>query len=247
MRGYEPQVHGEKDKAEKERASSRVLVKSVCNELSLKLRRVLYEARREHKRVHSRSRNKGPGVFTIKMLNCEVNASDHARQLYILADDSALNWIHKELHQAVKAYLEVELRAISHTKSRSDSGKHFPMHRNNNGVRDKTHWMPDTSAWGVKFKGMVGDDKRYSEENGLNLSVSLSYGNDKYNEIRMNAFHDAFMVRNAVDQSSNKGVQRYPRPLNVQIHPVCFTRIEEVSDATGDEGEVLCGEQELCT
>ena len=247
LRGYEPQDRGEKDKVEKDKAFSRVLVKSVCNKLSLELRRVLCEARKEHRRVHSSSRKRSPGVVTIKMHHCEVNASDHARVLYILADDSAVNWIHKGLHQAVKAYLEVELRAISHIQSPSDSGKHFPMHCNNNGVRDKIHWMPDKSAWGVKFDGMVGDDKRYSEENGLNLSVSLSYGNDKYKEMRMNAFHDACMVWNAVDQSGKKRVQRYPRPLNVQMLPVCFTRIEEVSDAPGDEGDVLCGEQELRT
>ena len=161
LRGYEPQDRGEKDKAEKDKALSRVLVKSVCNELSLELRRVLAEARREHKRLQSSSHKGLPGVFTITVHHCEVQAFDYAKVLYIRADDSALNWIHKGLLQAIKAYIEVELGAISHTESPSNSDNHFPMQCNHNGVRDKIHWMPDTSAWGVKFKGTVGDDKRY--------------------------------------------------------------------------------------
>ena len=58
------------------------------------------------------------------------------------------------LEDAVKAYLDAELRAMSHTASHADDDKPFLMSgAYRAGVRDKVHWMPEKCTWGLKFKG----------------------------------------------------------------------------------------------
>ena len=59
----------------------------------------------------------------VKMHDCEVHASAHARLFHIRADEKAVTWIHTGLRRAVKDYLDGESRAMSHTEPQGDCEK----------------------------------------------------------------------------------------------------------------------------
>ena len=152
------------------------------------------------------------------------------------------------LHRAVMAYLEVELRAISHTGSVPDR---FPMQAVHQGVRGKVHWKPQYSRWRLSFKGESGDDKRYCQQHNIDLSVSQKVDHKTYGELRIKAFHEACKVWNAVDQSGKKRIEIVPQNLNVEMVPVLHSEPIRQTDsdhefeaASGDEGEVLCDKQQ---
>ena len=138
------------------------------------------------------------------------------------------------------AYLEVELRAISHTGSVPDR---FPMQAVHQGVRGKVHWKPQYSRWRLSFKGEPGDDKRYCQQHNIDLSVSQKVDHKTYGELRIKAFHEACKVWNAVDQSGKKRIEIVPQNLNVEMVPVLHNDHESEA-ASGDEGEVLCDKQQ---
>ena len=224
------------------------LVKSICNELSGELRKVLGQARKDYQRAMGKCL---PAVFTIMMHDCELNASSNARLLYILSDDSAVNWLLEGLHRAVMVYLEVELRAISHTASPSDSDQRFPMQSGRYGVRGKVHWKAQYSSWRLEFAGAPGADKKYCKEHKIDLSVSQKVDHKMYGELRIKAFHEACKVWNAVDQSGKKPIEIVPQNLNVETVPVLHSEPIRQTDsdhefeaASGDEGEVLCDKQQ---
>ena len=79
LRGYQPHTHGQKTKP-----CSRALVKSVCKELLHEFRQTLVEARKKHtdsRRMHDPDRSsKFLDTVAIRMHDCEVVASAHARQ-----------------------------------------------------------------------------------------------------------------------------------------------------------------------
>ena len=161
-----------------------------------------------------------PGVFAIRIHGCEVNVSVHQRVPYILADEAAVKWIQIGLYRAVKDYLDVDKRAISHIVGRTAGDKVLRMLRSRDGIRDKVHWMPDKSAWGVKFKGTVGDDKIYCNENGLSLTILRPICNQTYDYAWHKAFHDACRTWNAVDKSGRTRIRMPELPLEVQMAPV---------------------------
>ena len=221
---------------------SRALVKSICNELSGELRKVLGQARRDHRQTMGTSL---PAVFTIRMHDCELNASSNARLLYILSDDSAVNWLHKGLHLAVKHYLKVErsaTRAISHTASPSDSDQRFPMQSGRYGVRGKVHWEAQYSSWRLEFTGALGAENKYCKEHNIDLSVSQKVDNDKYNKLRIKAFHAACKVWNAVDLSGKKRIEIVPQNLNAQMAPVLHSEPSRETDSEHDSETASCDE-----
>ena len=71
----------------------------------------------------------------------------------------AVTWIQSGLRRSVKAYLDVELRAMSHIASKTDGDQVFSVHNMRAGVRDKIHWKPETCRWSLKFKGDMNADK----------------------------------------------------------------------------------------
>ena len=65
----------------------------------------------------------------------------------------AVTWIQSGLRRSVKAYLDVELRAMSHIASKTDGDQAFSVLSMRAGVRDKIRRMPETCKWSLKFKG----------------------------------------------------------------------------------------------
>ena len=86
----------------------------------------------------------------IRMYDCEVIASAHARRLHIRADEKAVTWVQSGLRRSVKAYLDVELRAMSHIASKTDVDQVFSVLNMRAGVRDKIRWMPEKRKWSLK-------------------------------------------------------------------------------------------------
>ena len=192
------------------------LASSVCTEFRRTTHRAL---RKILEKCRKKIRGKGkqlPVVFPIRIHGCEVKVSVHQRSAYILADEAALKWKQTGLYRAVKDYLDVDNRAIRHIVGRTAGDKVLRMLRSRDGIRDKVHWMPDKSAWGVKFKGTVGDDKIYCNENGLSLTIQSPLCNQTYDYAWHKAFHDACKTWNAVDKSGRKRIRMPELPLGVR-------------------------------
>ena len=232
LRGYEPHGHGEQCKPR-----SRALVKSVCNELLHEFRRVLVEARKEHRKSAS---EQFPDALAIRVQDCEVIASAHARQFYIRADEKAVKWIHIGLRRAVTGYLDVELRAMSRTASKCCDDKLISQMQTRAGVRDKIHWMPEKCSWGLTFKGAMGGDTEYCNEHGIRLHIEQSLQESEFKVGRGKAFHDACQVWNAIDKSGKKRITMPERLLKVDMAHVLTSKAMSHTDSE-HETEVPSG------
>ena len=159
------------------------------------------------------------------MHGCDVIASTNARRFYIQATDKSVEWIQSGLRSSVKAYLDSELRAMSHTSSKA-ADDHVPSMLNMRaGVRDKIRWMPETCKWSLKYKGELGEDLAYCKEHHLNLGIAKHLCNEEFLHAREQAFLDALQVWNAIDGSGRKRIAIPDRRLDVQMVPVPYSEV----------------------
>ena len=172
---------------------------------------------------------------------CEVKASVHQRVAYILADEAAVTWITTGLYRAVQDDLDVHVRANSHIAGR----RTVRMLGSRAGIRSKVYWMPEKSAWGLKFKGVMGDDKVYCNENGLSLTIPLPLSNQTYEYARDKAFHNACMTWNAVDKSGRKRIRTPELPLKKQMVPVLQSKAMSHNESEPHSEAASCDEDEV--
>ena len=180
LRGYEEHSHGKKKKP-----FAKALVNSVCSELVHEFRRVVSKARTKR---NGSPKEQAQGVLGIKMHDCEVIVSAHARQLHIRADEKAVTWIQSGLRRSVKVFLDVELRAMSHIASKIDDDQLFSVHNMRAGVRDKIIWMPETCRWMIKFKGELNADNVYCKNSGISVNIPVRLQDDEFRFAREKAF-----------------------------------------------------------
>ena len=162
------------------------------------------------------------GLLRVEMHGCDVIASSHARRFCIQVTDQSVVWIQSGLRRSVRAYIEGELGAMSHTSAISDGelgarDKIRWMIHMRAGVREKIRWKPETCRWGLKVKAEIGEEERYCKENKINLAIPNRLCGDEFLAARDAAFHDAVQVWNAIDKSGRKPITMPERPLKVQM------------------------------
>ena len=102
--------------------------------------------------------------------------------------------------------------------------------------------MPEKHTWGLKFKGAMGDDNVYCNENGLSLTIPRPLGNQTYEYARDKAFHDACMTWNAVDKSGRKRIRIPELPLKKQMVPVLQSNAMSHNGSEPDSEAIPCDE-----
>ena len=173
--------------------------------------------------------------MTIMMHGCNVIASTNARYFYIQATEKSAVWIQSGFRSSVKAYLDRELRAMSHTLAKGADEPHALMLNLRAGVRDKIRWMPEKFKWDLKFKGEIGDDLKYCKTNEINLAIANNLCNEKFLVAREQSFLNALRVWNAIDQSGRKRIAIPERRLNVQmVVPVPKCEAMSHTDSDGE-------------
>ena len=211
----------EKDASGKDKKKwTKHFVKCVCDELLHEFKRAVGVARAPKTRTMDEP---GQGLLGIKMHDCDVIASSHARYFCIQATEKSVEWIQSGLRQSVKKYIDGELGAMSHTSSTSAYDNVPSMINMRAGVRDKIMWVPEKCRWSVKYKGELGEDKKYCDKNEISLAVPMHLCNDEFLHARETAFLNAMVVWNAVDTSGRKRIAGWERPLNVQMVPVPYS------------------------
>ena len=212
----------------KSKTWTRHFVKCVCDELLCEFKRAVLEARTNPAEPTGEH---GSGLLGIKMHGCDVIASAHARHFCIQATAKSVAWIQSGLKKSVKAYIDGELRAMSHTSSKAVDD-HVPSMLNMRaGVREKIMWMPETCRWVLKFKGCIGDDKAYCKANHIDLAIRTRLEDAEFLVAREKTFLDAILVWNAIDQSGRKRMTLPERPLKVQMVPVPYSEAMSHTDS----------------
>ena len=174
------------------------------------------------------------------MRGCDVVASTNKRHLYIQATGKSVEWIQSGLRSSVKAYLDKELGAMSHTSSSATANQVPTMRHLRAGVRDKIHWKPELCQWNLKYKGELGADEAYCKEHNLNLGIPKHLCNDEFLHAREQAFLDALQVWNAIDKSGRKRISIPDRRLDVQMVPVPYSEVSHTDseqEAEQDDSE----------
>ena len=110
--------------------------------------------------------------------------------------------------------------------------------------------MPGKCRWGVKFKGAVGADNEYCARHKVSVSVPTALTDNDFRDAYENAFRDACMMWNAIDQSARARIKLPERPTKVQMVPALqsssassHTDSEHDSEAPPcpyDEEELFC-------
>ena len=175
-----------------------------------------------------------PDVFVIKMHDCEVTAAANARQFHIYADEKAVAWIQTGLRKAVTEYLNVKMRAMSHTAAKADAELTSSRIIKRDGVRDKIVWSSDTCTWRLQFVGAKGGDEAYCLANNISLTIPPNLQDREFKAARENAFQYACAVWNEVDKSGRRLINNAERQLGIHMVPVF--RDAEGSDYSGSEG-----------
>ena len=176
------------------------------------------------------------------MHGCDVIASTNARYFYIKAEVKSAMWIQSGLRSSVKAYIDRELRAMSHTLSTGVDEPNALMLNLRTGVREKIMWKPEKFKWDIKFKGEIGADLTYCKKNEIYLEIDKSLCSDKFMAAREQAFLNAMHVWNAIDKSGRKRIQIPERRLNLQMRvpdPKCeaMSHTESEAESEQDEGD----------
>ena len=233
----------EKEKGEtsaKKKLWTRKFVKCVCAELLCEFKRAVLEARTN---PAGGTDMHGSGLLGIKMHGCDVIASAHARRFCIQATAKSVAWIQSGLKKSVKAYIDGELRAMSHTSSKAVDD-HVPSMLNMRaGVREKIMWMPETCRWALKFNGEIGPDRAYCKENHINLAIQTHLCDDNFLFSRESAFLDAARVWNAIDKSGRKRITMPVRPLKVHMVPVPYSEAMSHTESDRESEHGDCDEQ----
>ena len=100
----------------------------------------------------------------------------------------AVKWIQSGLRRSVKAFLDVELLAMSHTASKTDDDQLFSVHNMRAGLRDRITWMPETCRWMIKFNGELNADNVYCKNSGISVNIPVHLQDDEFRFAREKAF-----------------------------------------------------------
>ena len=208
-------------------------VKCVCDEVLHEFKAAMGAARAKLPKSRAGETAKGEpdNLLGIKMRGCDVIASTNARQLYIQATEKSVEWIQRGLGNSVKAFLDKELRAISHTSSGAVDDHAAVMHNMRAGVRDKIRWMPETCKWSLHYSGELGKDQAYCKEHHLNLGIAKHLCNEEFLHAREQAFMNALLVWNAIDASGRKRIVIPARRLNVPMVTVPYSEAMSHTDS----------------
>ena len=205
------------------------------------IRRVVCIARK--KDYGSRERvEQAHGVLGIKIHDCEVIVSTNARRFHIRADEKAVKWIQSGLRRSVKAFLDVELLAMSHTAPKTHDDQLLSVHSMRNGVRDKITWLPETQKWMLKYKGESNAEKEYCKQNGISINIPVHLQDEGFILAREKPFLNACRVWNCVDKSGRKRIVMPGRPLQVQMVSVPIGKAKAMSG--GESEESSCPDDE---
>ena len=189
----------------------------------------------------TRSIDKAVGSeVTIRMHGCDVIASTNARYFYIKAEVKSAMWIQSGLRSSVKAYIDRELRAMSHTLSTGVDEPNAIMLNLRPGVREKIMWKPEKFKWDIKFKGDIGSDVAFCKKNQIYLTVDKSLISDEFMAAREEAFINAMHVWNAVDKSGRLRIKIPERRLHLQMQvpfPKCEAMSHTESEAESEQDE----------
>ena len=217
-------------------------VKCVCDEVLREFKAAMVAARGKLPKSRSGETVKGEpdNLLGIKMRGGDVIASTNARQLYIQATEKSVQWIQNGLRKSVKAFLDTELRAMSHTSSGAADDHVSAMLNMRNGVREKIRWMPETCKWNLHYSGELGKDQAYCKEHHVNLRVSPELEGDEFLNAREQAFVDALKVWNAIDGSGRKRLVIPARRLNVQMVTVPYTEAMSHTDSEREAEQSEC-------
>ena len=157
-------------------------------------------------------------MFTIKIHNCEVIASVHARHFYLLTNDQAVTWINMGLAQMLTKYIELQMRAIRDRQPIPDTTKYKHILLKD-GIRDKVIWMPTDNKWILMYVGEAGADEKYCTEKNITFQVQADLEDGEYMIARQKAFVNACIAWNAIDKSRRKRIRLHPHQLDVNIVP----------------------------
>ena len=228
----------EKDATGKDKKKwTKHFVKCVCDEVLREFKTAMVAARAKLPKSRSGETVKGEpdNLLGIKMRGGDVIASTNARQLYIQATEKSVQWIQNGLRTSVKAFLDQELRAMSHTSSGAADDYVSAMLNMRNGVRDKIRWMPETCKWSVHYSGDIGKNQAYCKEHRVNLGVSPELEGEDFLNAREQAFLDALKVWNAIDESGRKRIVIPARRLNVPMVTVPYSEAMSHTDSDRDD------------
>ena len=176
-------------------------------------------------------------ILTILIGGCDVIASTNTRCVYIQATEKSAVWIQSGFSSSVKAYLDRELRAMSHNLAKGADDLHALVHNMRDGVREKVTWMPENCTWHLNFKGTIGDDLKYCKTNNINLAISRTLRHEEFQVAREHSFLNALRVWNAVDTSKRKRIAIPERRMNVQMVLVPQCEAMSHSDSDRESGD----------
>ena len=182
-------------------------------------------------------------LLGVKMRGCNVIASTNARQFYIQATEKSVEWIQNGLGNSVKAFLDKELRAISHTSSGAVDDHAAVMQNMRAGVRDKIRWLPEPCRWSLKCSGELGRVEAYCKEHHISLKIARDLCGEAFLNARDDAFTAAVKVWNAVDASGRKRIVMPERRLNVQMVTVPYTEAMSHTDSERESEQGDCDDK----
>ena len=135
-----------------------------------------------------------------------MRAAARKRGFHVLADENTAHWIQIVLRKAVTGCMDSPTKAISHTDSKCVTSQERFRRQDRPRIRDKVHWVPERSSWGLKFKGTSGTEHQFCRENSLSTIVDKRLNSSQFVLRSKNAFGVACAVWNAVDRSRRRRI-----------------------------------------
>ena len=221
------------DESKMSNKEGRKLAAEVCRDLLSKLQQAIALAKKQKIKSENGS---FPEVLPLDIEGCEVQASTRARNFHILAAHNASRFVQSVFLGAIANHIGANVKAISHAESKCLEGMGWQHLYTRNAVREKIHWMPDKLAWGLRFSGTPGADKRYCQDHSLSLAVDKNLSGDRFVLARRQAFDAACRVWNAVDTSGRQRIKA-DVGLGMKLVLQAISHEEEDAEFAGSDDE----------
>ena len=194
---------------------ARIRINDLCEDVLQHFRIAIVEFRRKQAALKKCAidAEPGPGLFAIKMHDCDLIAAVHDCHFYLLINEQAVTWINTGLTRMLTAYIDVQLRAI-------------------------VIWMPLDRKWILKYDGPSGAHEQYCEEKNITFAVQADLEDDDYRIARQKAFLNACLAWNEIDESLRTRITLPEHQLNVHIVPILeSTALSHAESGRGSDEE----------
>ena len=224
------------EKRVKPKEYARIEINDLCDALLQHFRRARVESgpiSRAAQKKCAIDAESCPGLFAIKMHDCDLIAAAYDRQFYLLLNEQAVTWINTGLARMLTDYIDVQLRAIRHSAPTPT-----PDIQLTDGIREKVSWMPQESKWILKYDGPSGAHEQYCEEKNITFAVQADLEDDDYRIAHRKAFLNACLAWNEIDESLRTRITLPEHQLNVHIVPILeSTALSHAESGRGSDEE----------